>query len=116
MEICFNMHEESSEYVSETKYEFKFGIQPCYSCFVRYANASLGWGTHMEEMRSSSTRESRTPICLPILVSLSLRVASKEKRSIKKASFDRIECLNLIAINLHTKYSIDSYLAVFFRI
>ena len=48
VEICFNMHEESSEYVSETKYEFKFGIQPCYSCFVRYANASLGWGTHME--------------------------------------------------------------------
>ena len=71
---------------------------------------------HMEEMRSSSTRESRTPICLPILVSLSLTVVSKEKRSIKKASFDRIECLNLIAINLDTKYSIDSYLAVFFRI
>ena len=67
---------------------------------------------HMEEMRSSSTRESRTPICLPILVSLSLRVES----IIKKALFDRIECLNLIAINLHTKYSIDSYLAVFFRI
>lgn len=67
---------------------------------------------HMEEMRSSSTRESRTPICLPILVSLSLRVES----IIKKALFDHIECLNLIAINLHTKYSIDSYLAVFFRI
>jgi len=55
---------------------------------------------HMEEMRSSSTRESRTPICLPILVSLSLRVVSKEKRSIKKALFDRTECLNLIAIKI----------------
>ena len=55
---------------------------------------------HMEEMRSSSTSKSRTPICFPILVSLSLRVVSKEQRSIKKALFDRIECLNLIAIKI----------------
>lgn len=102
MEICFDMPEESSEYVSETKYEFKFGIQPCYSCFVRYANGPGGGELpfHMEEMRSSSTRESRTPICFSILESLSLRVVSKEKRSIKKALFDRIECLNLIAIKI----------------
>lgn len=44
MEICFDMPEESSEYVSETKYDFKFGIQPCYSCFVRYAIGSRGKG------------------------------------------------------------------------
>lgn len=56
MEICFNMHEESSEYVSETKYEFKFGIQPCYSCFVRYANASLGWGTPIPHGRDENRR------------------------------------------------------------
>ena len=53
---------------------------------------------HLEEMRSSSTRKSRTPICLPILVSL--RVVSEEERSIKKALFDRTECLNLIAIKI----------------
>ena len=58
VEICFNMHEESSEYVFETKYEFKFGIQPCYSCFVRYANASLGWGTPIPHGRDEKLVDS----------------------------------------------------------
>ena len=58
VEICFNMHEESSEYVSEIKYEFKFGIQPCYSCFVRYANASLGWGTPIPHGRDEKLVDS----------------------------------------------------------
>lgn len=40
---------------------------------------------HMEEMRSSSTRKSRTAICLPILVSLSLRVVSKKERIITES-------------------------------